>query len=417
MNKLSQLREQRNTKSQAANQLSAQYPADVRMQAADSDKLDAILAEIEAIDNEIHRENRLIQLAAETDPSHSASILNAVTRDPSQHSEESKALRAFLKGGINAMADVDRNRMLARQTPEIRNSFSSVVQADGGFTVATEYMRNLEVAMKAYGGMREAATIIRMTSGAQMTFPTTDPTSEEGEIVGQNILTNDSSENFGALFLDVYKYSSKSLPVPFELIQDSFIDIEAYLNEIMAMRLGRITNRHYTVGTGTNQPRGIVTAASAGKIGATGQTTSILYDDLIDLEHSVDRAYRAMPGTGFMMADSSLKIIRKIKDGQGRPIFNPGYETGVPGSAPDTLLGRPITINQHMDDMAANAKPVLFGAFKKYLIRDIMDLTLFRMTDSAYTLRGQVGFAAFMRSGGNLIDIGGAVKYYQNAAS
>lgn len=417
MNKLSQLREQRNSKSKEANALNAKYPAEQRMQADDSDKLDALLAEIEAIDADIHRENRLIQLAADSDPSQNATLLNAITRDPVHHSDESKALRAFLKGGISAMADSDRNRMLARQTPEIRNSFSSVVQTDGGFTVAPEYMRNLETAMKAYGGMREAATIIRMTSGAQMTFPTTDPTAEEGEIVGQNVLTNETSENFGALFLDVYKYSSKSLPVPFELIQDSFIDIEAYLNEIMAMRLGRITNRHYTLGTGTNQPRGIVTSASPGKIGATGQTASILYDDLIDLEHSVDRAYRSMPGTGFMMADASLKVVRKIKDGQGRPIFNPGYETGVPAGAPDTLLGRPIIINQHMEEMGPNTKPVLFGAFKKYLIRDIMDLTLFRMTDSAYTLRGQVGFAAFMRSGGNLIDVGGAVKYYQNAAS
>ena len=417
MNKLSQLREQRNSKSKEANALNAKYPADQRMQTSDSDKLDALLAEIEAIDADIHRENRLIQLAADTDPSQSATLLNAITRDPVHHSDESKALRAFLKGGISAMADGDRNRMLARQTPEIRNSFSSVVQTDGGFTVAPEYMRNLETAMKAYGGMREAATIIRMTSGAQMTFPTTDPTAEEGEIVGQNVLTNETSETFGALFLDVFKYSSKSLPVPFELIQDSFIDIEAYLNEIMAMRLGRITNRHYTLGTGTNQPRGIVTSATAGKIGATGQTASITYDDLIDLEHSVDRAYRSMPGTGFMMADATLKVIRKIKDGQGRPIFNPGYETGVPAGAPDTLLGRPIVINQHMEEMAPNAKSVLFGAFRKYIIRDIMDLTLFRMTDSAYTLRGQVGFAAFMRSGGNLIDVGGAVKYYQNAAS
>lgn len=67
--------------------------------------------------------------------------------------------------------------------------------------------------------------------------------------------------------------------------------------------------------------------------------------------------------------------------------------------------------------MAANAKSILFGDYKKYKIRDVMDLTLFRMTDSAFTLIGQVGFVAFMRSGGNLVDAGGAVKYYQNAAS
>ena len=140
-------------------------------------------------------------------------------------------------------------------------------------------------------------------------------------------------------------------------------------------------------------------------------------DDLVDLEHSVNRAYRMAKKCGWMMADSSLKVVRKIKDGQSRPIFVPGYETGVPGGAPDTLLGRPITINDDVAAMAANAKSILFGDFRKYVIRRVMDLTMFRMTDSAFTLNGQVGFVAFMRMGGNLIDAGGAVKYYANSAT
>jgi HK97 family phage major capsid protein len=126
----------------------------------------------------------------------------------------------------------------------------------------------------------------------------------------------------------------------------------------------------------------------------------VIYDDLVDLEHSVDPAYRGMPGVGFMMHDSSLKVVRKIKDSNSRPIFVPGYEQGNPGGAPDRLLNRPIFINQDIATMAANAKSILFGALKKYRIRDVMDLTLFRMTDSAFTLNGQVGFVAFMRSGG-----------------
>jgi HK97 family phage major capsid protein len=67
------------------------------------------------------------------------------------------------------------------------------------------------------------------------------------------------------------------------------------------------------------------------------------------------------PGVGFMMHDTSLKVVRKIKDSQGRPIFVPGYEQGSPGRAGDAL-GRPITINQDIPVMAANAKSILFGA-------------------------------------------------------
>jgi HK97 family phage major capsid protein len=135
----------------------------------------------------------------------------------------------------------------------------------------------------------------------------------------------------------------------------------------------------------------------------------------VDLEHSIDPAYRA--NCRYMMNDSTLKALRKIKDTQGRPIFVPGYETGNPGGAPDRLLGREIVINQYMAAMAANAKSILFGDFSKYLVRDVMDVTLFRMTDSAYTLKGQVGFVAFCRSGANMVDNGGAIRSYANSAT
>ena len=119
-----------------------------------------------------------------------------------------------------------------------------------------------------------------------------------------------------------------------------------------------------------------------------------------------------------MMNDSSLKVLRKLKDSQGRPIFVPGYEQGNPGGAPDRLLNRPIFINQDMASMAANAKSIAFGAFKKYKIRRVMDLTIFRMTDSAFTRNGQIGFVAFQRMGGNLVDVSGStVKYYANSAT
>jgi HK97 family phage major capsid protein len=219
--------------------------------------------------------------------------------------------------------------------------------------------------------------------------------------------------------MDVYKFSSKSIALPFELVQDSFIDIEAYIQELLANRLGRIQNQYFTNGTGTGQPRGLMTAVNIGKTGTTGQTGTIIYDDFVDLEHSVDPAYRNQPGVGYMMHDSSVKVVRKIKDGQGRPIFVPGYEGDalINGGAPDRLMGRPIYLNQDMPVMAANAKPITFGQHSKYKIRDVMDLTVFRMTDSFYTLNGQIGFVAFMRTGGNFIDIGGAVKAFQNSAT
>lgn len=419
MSKLAQLRNQRNAKAKEANEINNKYAADVRMPAADAEKMDAVLAEIEAIDNDISRENRRAQLAAEDPAAVHESLMNAATKDPSKQGSESKALRAFLAGGISNMDEADRARMLARQTPDIRNAMSTTTTTEGGFTVATEYQKTLEIAMKAFGGMRQVATRIQTGSGASMNFPATDPTAEEGEIVGQNGAVSGLDTVFSNLALAVFKYSSKKIALPFELVQDSFIDIETYIQGLLAMRLGRVQNKHYTIGDGATQPNGLVTASGIGKTGTTGQTGIVIYDDLVDLEHSVDPAYRGMPGVGYMMHDSSVKVLRKIKDTQNRPIFVPGYEADamVNGGAPDRLMGRPIYINQHMPVMAANAKSIAFGQLSKYIIRDVMDLTVFRMTDSAFTLNGQIGFVGFMRTGGNLIDVGGAVKTYQNSAT
>lgn len=417
MSKLAQLRERRNVKAQEVNALNAKYAADQRMPQDDAGKVDALLAEIEAVDADIVREARVAKLAAEQTDVLLDRVRNESTRDPNKQSEVAKALRAYMAGGISGLSDQQRAEMAARQTPDIRAAMSTTTTTEGGFTVATEYNRGLDEAMKAYSGMMEVATIMQTASGAQMNFPTADSTAEVGEIVGQNTGAAALDTAFGNTALDVYKYSSKKIALPWELIQDSFLDIEAYIQGVLAARLGRIRNTHHTVGTGTGQPFGIVPRAALGKTGTTGQTLTVIYDDLVDLEHSINRAYRASPGFGFMMADSSLKVVRKIKDSNGRPIFVPGYEQGNPGGAPDRLLNRPITINDDVAAMAANAKSILCGDFRKYVIRNVMDLTIFRMTDSAFTLNGQVGFVAFQRSGGNLIDAGGAVKYYANSAT
>lgn len=433
MTKLQQLRAQRDAKAKAANELNDKFPADKRMPAEAVSQLTAILDEVEAIDDEIKREARLSQLASPAPGSREEYErgLDAATRTPGKHGdlEENAALRSFLTGGIHALTKEQREAMNARVTPDIRQAMrsgfgsiqgamDSTTGADGGYTTALEYQKSVEEAMKAYGGMRKAATVFQTSTGTQLQWPTADATAEVGEIVGQNTAVALGETTFGLKTLDVYKWSSKKIAIPFELLQDSFIDIEAYIREVLAVRIGRIQNTKFTLGTGTGEPNGLVTASASGKVGATGQTLTVLYDDLVDLEHSVDPAYRGLPGVGFMMNDDSVKVIRKIKDSQGRPIFVPGYEQGPVGGAPDRIMNEPIIVNQDVAVMAANAKSILFGVFPKYRIRDVMDLTIFRMTDSAFTLSGQVGFVGFMRSGGNLMDAkGDTVKYYANSAT
>ncbi len=374
-----------------------------------------IMADIDRIDAAIDREQKLLDIEADTASridTRAGQMGVSVDEAVGVVAKEQEVFRAWLSGGINALTQ-DQQMFVAQRAREIRNTMSTGTGSEGGFLVPTEFSRNLVEALKKFGGMRQVANVVTMESGATMDVPTTDATSEEGEIVGENASVSNEDATFGTKSLPVYKYSSKSIAIPFELLQDSAIDLESHVNMRLRDRLGRITNKHFTIGTGTGQPNGIVTASSAGKVGASGQTTTIIYDDLVDLEHSVDPAYRESGSCGYMFHDSTLKVLRKLKDGDNRPLWAPG----MVGATPDTINDKPYTINQSMPVMAANAKSMLFGDFSRYMIRDVMQILLFRMTDSKYTEKGQVGFLAFMRSGGELTDVGGAVKHYANSAT
>lgn len=402
------LREQRAAKAKTLNELvdpSRQWNA-----AVDQPIYDAGLAEIDAIDAQISRINALNERAA-SDRTNDA-VFEAADRSARDNGSQASAIFAkWLRGGDKALNAADWEI--------VRATMSTGTTTEGGYTVQTEVATSVLEALKAYGGMRSIAEVFSTVQGNPMNWPTSDGTSEEGEIVDENASATDADATFGVKSLPVYKYSSKVIAVPVELLQDSNVDIEAFVRARLATRLGRITNKHFTIGTGSSQPNGVVTAAGVGVTAAnsSSQVTAVTYNSLIDLQHSVDPAYREGGNCRFMFADSTLKAIRKIVDGQSRPIFVPGYEQGNPGGAPDRLLGDPITINQSVAAMAASAKSILYGDFSHYKIRDVMGVELQRYTDSAYAKKGQVGFLAWMRSGGNLVDVGGAVKVFVNAAS
>jgi HK97 family phage major capsid protein len=411
MSKLNALREERGTLAKEIRHLVTEGSG--KWTEENQKAYDTKLARIDELDKEIDREQKSLDiLAAESRAIDKEADVRGISLGQAKSdAERHRAIyQKWLRRGDQAVT--------AEEWQFIRNTMSTTTNTEGGYTVPTTVSATLIQALKDFGGMREAGDVFNTTSGEQINYPTTDGTSEVGEIIAENTTATGQDISFGVVSLNTYKYSSKVVAVPFELLQDSVIDVEALVRSRLTERLGRITNQHFTIGTGTSQPRGVVTGAASGKVGTTGQTTIVIYDDLVDLEHSVDPAYRRMPGVGFMMNDSSVKVVRKIKDSQNRPIFVPGYEQGSPGGAPASLLGRPLYINQDVANMAANAKSILFGNFKNYKIRDVMQVTLFRFTDSAYTKLGQVGFLAWMRSGGNLIDVSGAsVKYYQNSAT
>jgi HK97 family phage major capsid protein len=400
---LQQERERRNALAKDTRNIMDQNPG-ASWTAENQKKYDENTAEIERIDAAIERHQKMLDLTADNQ------LADAGVRDRDPAPKDKGQIALFDKwcrGGDNAL------------TPDewkaVRNTMSTGTDSEGGYTVPSTVAASILDALKEFGGMRAVADVIRTSSGESMNWPTSDGTSEVGEIVGENSSATDADVSFGTKGLPVYKYSSKVVTVPWELLQDSSANIEGFIRGRLQTRLGRITNQHYTTGTGTGQPLGVMAAASVGKTGAVAATAAITYADLVDLEHSVDPAYRK--NAKFMFHDSMLKLIRKVVDGQSRPIFVPGYDQGNPKGAPASLLGRDIEINQDVAAPAVSAVSIAFGDFSAYKIRDVMAVTLFRFADSVYTKKGQVGFLAWMRSGGNLIDVGGAVKTFQHGAA
>lgn len=401
---LQQLREQRGKIAAAIKELVEKPEFDT---VTDQAIYDNLMAEIDRIDAAIKRINDANAKIA--DDAATAHLADAAAR--LGHNSGNNGLSVYakwLKGGDRALNEED--------WASIRNTMSTTTGAEGGFTVDSVVAATVIDALKAYGGMREVSQVISTTGHGLISFPTSDGTSEVGEIIAENGSATDLDPSFGTVGVPAYKFSSKVASVPIELLQDSSVDIEAFVNNRLVTRLGRITNQMFTTGTGTSQPRGVSVGATVGVTAANGtsQVTAVTYDSLVALQHSLDPEYRR--NARWMFADATLRAIRQLKDGQSRPIFVPGYETGVPGGMPDTLLGSPITINQDVAVMAASARSILFGDFSGYVIRDVMDVTMFRFTDSAFTRKGQVGFMAWMRSGGNLVDAS-AIRVFVNAAS
>lgn len=308
------------------------------------------------------------------------------------------------------------NNVSAEQAIAIRNAMSTTTPAEGGYTVPSEIAAMVVDSLKAFGGMRELAQVITTAGGNALNWPTSDGTSEVGEIVAENAAATGADITFGTVAVNPYKYSSKKIALPVELIQDSAIDVVQFVVNRLAQRLGRITNQHYTTGTGSSQPFGVMARAATGKTGTTGQTLTVTYDDLIDLIHSVNSAYRSR-GARFMMRDTTVAAIRKLKDTSGRPIWNPGDNESISGGTPSTICGYAYTVNDDVAAMAANAKSIAFGDFSQFVIRDVAGSTsLRRFDDSAFALNGQVGFCGWMRTGSNLLDTA-AVKCYVNSAT
>ena len=285
-----------------------------------------------------------------------------------------------------------------RRAQAVQNALQIGDDAEGGYLVPDEYERTLVDALQEENRLRGLCKIIRTSSGDRKiplvaSHGTASWVEEEGTIP-------ESDDAFGQITIGAHKIASM-IKVSDELLQDSVFDVASYIATEFARRVGDAEEAAFINGDGSGKPYGMLHATNGAAAGVTAASaTAITADELLDLIYSLRAPYRKR--AVFLMHDSTIKAIRKLKDGNGQYLWQPGMKEG----APDMLLGYRLVTSTHMPVIAAAAKPILFGDLTSYWIADREGRSMQRLNE-LYAATGQVGFRVTQRVDGRLVQTEG----------
>ena len=278
--------------------------------------------------------------------------------------------------------------------PQVVNALQIGTDSEGGYLVPDEYERTLVEALEEENVFRQLAKVIRTSSGDRKipvvaTKGTASWIDEEGAYL-------ESDDSFGQVSIGAYKVGTM-IKVSEELLNDSVFDLEAYISREFARRIGAKEEEAFFTGDGSGKPLGVLAATGGAETGVTAASaTAITADELIDLFYSLKAPYRR--NAVWVLNDSTIKAIRKLKDNQGQYLWQPSLTAG----APDLLLGKPVRTSAYMPAITADAKTVAFGDFSYYWIADRQGRS-FKRLNELYAATGQVGFLASQRVDGKLV--------------
>ena len=286
---------------------------------------------------------------------------------------------------------------------QIQASASTLSDPDGGFTVPEEVETAIDRVAQTVSAMRRIATVRAISTDTYKKLV------NQGGATSGWVGEKGARTETGTPTLAEIAINTKELyAMPYatqQLLDDSRVDIAAWLADEVAIEFNEEESEAFISGSGVEQPKGIAAytmVANAsyawGKVGyiASGHATLLNNaDKLIDLQHALKSVYRN--GAVWLMADSTLNAIRKLKDGEGNYLWRPGLAE----NALDTLLGKPIEIDDNVDAIGANKYPIFFGNFKRaYLIVDRLGTRVLR---DPFTAKPYVAFYTTKRVGGGII--------------
>ena len=278
--------------------------------------------------------------------------------------------------------------------PAVTNALQIGTDSEGGYLVPDEYERTLVEALEEENIFRQMAKVIKTSSGDRKipvvaSKGTASWIDEEGAYP-------ESDDSFGQVSIGAYKLGTM-IKVSEELLNDSVFDLQSYISREFARRIGAKEEEAFFTGDGKGKPLGVLAATGGAETGVTAASaTAVTADELMDLYYSLKSPYRKK--AVWVLNDSTIKAIRKLKDNNGQYLWQPSLTAG----APDMILGRPIKTSAYMPVIAAGAKTIAFGDFSYYWIADRQGRS-FKRLNELFAATGQVGFLASQRVDGKMI--------------
>lgn len=358
---------------------------DGMVSAEDNATYEKMEADVVALGKEIERLERQAVIDRELDQPTASPLVSA----PVAHTPEQKAGRAS-----DEYKKAFWNQMRGRSSYEIRNALQVGELSEGGYTVPDEFDKQLIEGLEDENIMRGLVHIIRTGSGEHK-IPIV-ASHGTGSWVEEEQQIPESDDAFSQVTLTAHKFATM-IRISRELLNDSAFDLAAYISHEFVRRAGAAEEQAILTGDGSHKPIGLLHDTLGAQVGVTtASATAITADELIDMQHSLKSGYRRK--AVWIMNDATISAIRKLKDGQGQYIWQPGIKEG----APDMLFNQRVLMSNYMPLIATGNKVILYGDFSYYWLAEREGRTLERLNE-LYAVTDQVGFKMTERLDGRLI--------------
>ena len=386
MSKVLELREKRAKAWEAAKKfLDAKRTADGFVSVEDAAAYDRMEADVVNLGKEIERLERQATIDAELARATSKPITNQPNGRIDGETKTGRASDEYKRAFWNGM----RNRI----SYDVQNALSVGTDSEGGYLVPDEYEKKLVEALQDEVFFRSLATVIRTSSGDRKIPIVTSK--GEAAWIDEGGQFPESDDSFGQTSIGAYKLATM-IKVSDELLNDSVFNIEQYISKEFGRRIGTKEEEAFFIGDGQGKPVGLFNAAGGAETGVTAASTSITFDDVMDLYYSLRAPYRNK--ASWLLNDSTVKALRKLKDSNGNYIWQPSVREGEP----DRILNRPYRTSIYVPELAEGNRVMAFGDYSYYWIADRQGRS-FKRLNELYAATGQVGFLACERVDGKLI--------------